>query len=424
MEHLIIQGGNKLFGEVDISGMKNSALPIIFACILIEEECIIENIPRVSDVENALEILRQMGAKAYFVEKNTVLINTNSISENICGFDLISKMRASSYLMGAMLGRFKNAYLPMPGGCNFGFRPIDQHLKGFKTLGAEFTIEDCFVSVSAPNGLLAQKITLDKISVGATINMMLASVLLNGITVIQNVAKEPHVDDVIIFLNKCGAKIKRFKNSIICEGVAKLHGVKYRIFPDMIEALTYASFLGITKGELLLKKIDYSHLKTCLDVFEKMGYRIKPFKDCLKIGINQVPMGVSIVTAPYPGFPTDLHPQLAALLCFSNNGGEIRDEVFPTRFKYVDELRKMGAVIQQIDNMVSIESAKLHGAHTDATDLRAGAALVAAALGCCEESRINNINYIVRGYEGLVDKLSSIGGKIKLIKGETNNGSN
>lgn len=424
MEHLVIQGGNKLYGEIDISGMKNSALPIIFSCILIEEDCILDNIPRVSDVENALEILRLMGAKAHFIEKNKVLINTKNISENICGYDLISKMRASSYLMGVMLSRFKKAFLPAPGGCNFGHRPIDLHLKGFQSLGASIVCDDGFVSISVPNELVSRKIVLDKISVGATINMILASIFINGTTIIKNVAQEPHVDDLICFLNRCGAKISREKNMIVCDGVNKLHGTSYKIFPDMIEALTYTTYLGITKGEILLKNIDFSHLKFSICIFEGMGYTIKHSNEELKIKINKIPFGTSVITKPYPGFPTDLHPQLASLLCFTKDGGIIKDEIFPTRFRYVNELQKMNAKISNIDNSVLIKPSKMRGATTDATDLRAGAALVGAALGCREESRINNVNYIVRGYENIVSKLTSIGGKIKIIKGDTNYGSN
>ena len=424
MKHLIVQGGNKLYGDIDISGMKNSALPIIFSCILIEEDCIIDNIPRVSDVQNALEILRQMGATAHFIEKNRVLINTKNISENICGYDLISKMRASSYLMGAMLSRFKKAFLPMPGGCDFGHRPIDLHLSGFQALGARVMCDDIFVSILAPNGLVSNKIVLDKISVGATINMILASIFISGTTVIENVAKEPHVDDLISFLNACGAQIKRENNIIVCNGVNKLHGTNFKIFPDMIEALTYITYLGITKGEILLKNINYSHLKFSSYLFEGMGYTIKHSKDELFIKINKIPFGASVITKPYPGFPTDLHPQLASLLCFTKDGGVIKDEIFPTRFRYVNELRKMNAIISNVGNSVLIKPSNIHGAITDATDLRAGAALIGAALGCREVSRINNVNYIVRGYESIVNKLASIGGKIKIIKGDTNNGSN
>ena len=424
MKQLIIQGGSKLCGEINISGMKNSALPIIFACILVKDDCILENIPRVSDVENSLEILRQMGAKAEFIDKNTVLINTKDISKSICGYNLISKMRASSYLMGAMLGRFNRACLPMPGGCNFGTRPIDLHLKGFKALGAEFTFDGSYASIFAPNGLKACKITLDKISVGATINMVLASVLTNGTTIIENSALEPHVDDVIQFLNKCGARITRKGNSIISDGVTSLHGITFRISPDMIEALTYVTFLGITGGDVLLRGIDYSHIKSTCNVFEKMGFDFTPRNSELRVKISQIPNGLSVVTSPYPGFPTDLHPQFSSLLCYTKSGGEVRDEVFPTRFKYASELEKMGAELSIVGNIVRILPSKLHGAVTDATDLRAGAALIGAGLGCPDVTIINNVNYIVRGYECLVDKLSSIGGKIKLIQGETKNGCN
>ena len=415
MNQLIIEGGSRLYGEINISGMKNSALPVIYACILIKENCILQNIPRVSDVENSIEILNNMGANAYFIDNNTLFINTSKIDENVSGYELISKMRASSYLMGAMLSRFHKVKLPMPGGCNFGTRPIDLHLDGFKKMGADICFDGTFVSIKAENGLKCCKITLDKISVGATINMIIASVLTKGTTIIENVAKEPHVDDLIQFLNDCGAKIVRVCNSIVIIGVEKLHGTTYRVFPDMIEALTYITFVGITKGELLLTGIEYDHLKTTCNYFKKMGFIIKSFSNKLSVKVEQKVHGINVSTSPYPGFPTDLHPQFSSLLCFSEDGGEIVEEVFPTRFQYVDELKRLGARIQRTSNMVKVFPSEMYGSSTYATDLRAGASLVAASLGCKGITTINNVNYIVRGYESLVDKISSIGGKIKLI---------
>lgn len=415
MNQLIIEGGSRLYGEINISGMKNSALPIIFACILVKENCILKNIPRVSDVEDSIEILNSMGARAYFVDKNTLFINTKDMDKNVTRYDLISRMRASCYLMGAMLSRFSSVRLPMPGGCNFGTRPIDLHLNGFKKMGADVYFDGSLVEICIANGLVSSKITLDKISVGATINMILASVLTKGTTVIENAAKEPHVDDLIQFLNDCGAKIVRCNNSIVVIGVEVLHGITYKIFPDMIEALTYITFVGITNGELLLTEIDYSHLKSTCRFFKKMGFKFKPFSNKLSVKVDCHVRGINVSTSPYPGFPTDLHPQFASLLCYSEGGGEIVEEVFETRFQYVDELIKMGAKIKRTNNMVRIFPSDMNGSDTNATDLRAGAALVAASLGCKGITRINNVNYIVRGYESLVDKISSIGGKIKLI---------
>lgn len=418
MEKIVVLGGNELHGEIKIGGMKNSALPIIFATILVQDECIIDNIPLVSDVLNALEILKEMGARVDFVETHKVLVDTRDLSCEIKGYDKISKMRASSYLMGTMLARFKKAFLPMPGGCNFGVRPIEQHLNGFMALGASAKEHNGFISIEAKNNLKSTKITLDKISVGATINIVLAAVLIDGITVIDNVAIEPHVDDLICFLNRSGARITRVNRRIYCEGVKKLHGVTYKIYPDMIESLTYGTFLGVTRGDITLTGVNYDHIGYVANIFTQMGYRIDNYYDEIRIRVDNPIFGASIKTAPYPLFPTDLHPQFASLLCFTKNGGIIKEEIFPTRFAYVNELQKMGADIKREGNLVKIYPSSLHSASVDATDLRAGASLICASLGIRGESTINNVNYIVRGYEDIVGKIASLGGKIKLLKGE------
>lgn len=415
MEKILIQGGNRLNGAVAISGMKNSALPIIFSCLLIKGDCIITNVPQVTDVENALEILRSMGAVAKFCGKNTVLINTKDATSKVGAYDLICKMRASSYLMGTMLSRFGEVEIPMPGGCDFGTRPIDLHLKGFEKLGADCTVEDGKIKIKAPKKLKSSKITLDKISVGATINMVLASLFVDGSTIIQNCACEPHIDDLLGFLNKCGANIKRIGNTIVCLGVKWLYGTKYRIFPDMIEALTYICYVGICGGKIEILRVVPSHLLNELILFHKMGFLIEVYKDRLCVS-SDVVYGTSVSTSPYPLFPTDLHPQFASLLCFSKGGGAIREEVFASRFAYVKELKKMGAFIDKIGNTVYVRQSQLKGCSLNATDLRAGAALVGASLGALGESTIDNVHFIVRGYENLVEKIANIGGKIKLIK--------
>ena len=417
MEKIVIDGGSRLNGSVGISGMKNSALPIIFASILVEDDCVIDNVPRVSDVFNALEILRSMGAKAEFCDLHTVCINTKNIGLRLGAKDLVCKMRASSYLMGALLSRFGKVEIPMPGGCNFGARPLDLHFKGFEKMGAVCEENQGFIRIVSKKKLNCNKITLDKISVGATINMVLALAGSKGTSVIENCAMEPHVDDLICFLNNCGADIKRIGTSVICQGDNRLKGTRYRIYPDMIEALTYLTFAGICKGQVHINGVALQHLENEIRIFKKMGFDICADNDNLKIIAKDI-SGTSVVTAPYPGFPTDLHPQFAALLCFSNGGGTIKDIVFPTRFAYVNELLKMGAKIKQKENTVLIERSELFGAGLDATDLRAGAALIAAALGAQGKSEINNVNYIVRGYESIVDKIAAIGGKIKLVKGE------
>ena len=415
MEKLLIEGGNRLSGEISISGMKNSALPIIFACLLIKEECIIKNVPRVSDIFNAIEIIQGLGAEAEFCDKNVVRINAKNATNLIKNQALVSKMRASSYLMGVFLARFGEVCINMPGGCNFGKRPIEQHLKGFRKLGANYTEYNDKIEINTLKKLESKKITLDKISVGATINMVLASIFIDGVTVIKNCAIEPHIDDLICFLNRCGAKIFRIGRTIYSIGVKALNGVEYTIYPDMIEALTYMCFCGICGGDVILNKVLPTHLEYTIEIFKKMGYRIDIYNNVVHIICKNKLNGLDIITAPYPFFPTDLHPQFSALLCYTDNGGSVRDEIFPTRFAYVNELKKMGANIHLNKNIAIVDKSSLIGSKLDATDLRAGAALVAASLGANGISEINNVNYIVRGYENIVSKITSIGGKIKMI---------
>ncbi len=418
MEYLEIEGENKLNGEIRVSGMKNSALPIIFATVLIKDECIIENLPRVSDVFCALDILSSMGACVSWVDEHTALIDTSNLDGTVKSYEKISKMRASSYLMGVLLSRFGKLKMPMPGGCNFGARPIEQHLKGFTLLGASCHEKDGFIEICTKKHLKSTKITLDKISVGATINIVLASVLLDGVTAIDNCAIEPHVDDVICFLNRAGARIMRVGRRIYCEGVSSLHGVKYRVFPDMIETLTYFTMLGATGGDVTLTGVNFEHISYCADIFRSMGMCVDSYFDEVRIRVNDKLGGASVLTAPYPLFPTDLHPQFAAMLSFTKDGGTVREEIFPSRFAYINELLKMGANITKSNNEARVLPSKLHSATVDATDLRAGASLVVGALGAKGQSTINNVNYIVRGYENLTGKISSLGGKIKLLKGE------
>ena len=417
MEKIVVEGGYPLEGRVTVSGMKNSALPIIFATVLVKGECIIHNVPRVSDVYDSLEILRSIGAYAEFCDANTLRIDCSDAKNSGFPEGLIGKMRASSYLMGVMLSRYGRIDLPLPGGCNFGARPLDLHFKGFASLGAECIEKSGRICIFTKEKLKSNKITLDKISVGATINMVLASATLEGTTTIVNCAQEPHIDDLICFLNRCGARIKRCGGTIVCHGVSSLHGSEYTVFPDMIEALTYACAVGICNGEIEICGAVLEHLENELPILRSMGYCIKTYDGIISFSSSGV-NGVCVTTSPYPGFPTDLHPQFAALLCFSRGAGAITEEVFPTRFAYVDELQKMGASIVKQHNTVYIKQSKMRAASLDATDLRAGAALTIAALGACGVSTINNVKYIVRGYEDFVEKIANIGGKIKLIKGE------
>lgn len=418
MEYIEIEGGSRLNGEIRVSGMKNSALPIIFATVLIKDDCIIENVPRVSDVFCALDILSSMGARVAWVNEHTVLINTKNLENSVKVYDKIGKMRASYYLMGASLSRFGELEIPFPGGCNFGVRPIEQHLKGFTLLGAKCNDDGGIIKISTKNRLKSTKITLDKISVGATINIVLASSQLDGVTVVENCAIEPHVDDVIGFLNRAGAKIVRIGRKIYVNGVSSLHSVRYRVFPDMIEALSYFTMLGATGGEITLTSVNSAHLGYCVGVFRKMGMDVDLYPTEASIRVDKILTGAEVLTAPYPFFPTDLHPQFAAMLSFTKDGGSVCEQVFSSRFAYIYELSKMGANITKSNNTVQVLPSKIHGATVDATDLRAGAALVTSSLGASGRSTINNVNYIVRGYEDLTGKISSLGGKIKLLKGE------
>ena len=413
MEKIYIEGGQRLRGAIEISGMKNSALPIIFACLLVKGETILENIPRVSDVENALAILRSMGAEVDYIDAHSVRINTDN-AENTPEFSLISRMRASSYLMSSVLVRYGSVYIPYPGGCNFGSRPIEQHINGLKLLGAKGGEIDNFISLKCKNKLKSNKIRLDKISVGATINMIMATVLLNGQSIIENVAKEPHVIDLIRFLNACGADILHFDSYIRVNGVKRLTGIKYRIYSDTIEAGTYIACVGVTGGALALKGIEYAHIRPLKKVFDEMNIKISYNSKEVYVSADK-PKGANVITAPYPGFPTDLHPQFSALLCYCEGGGSVTEGIFNGRFAYLAEFEKMGARIKKDKNTVYINQSRLFGAELDATDLRAGAALVVAGLGAQGVSIINNVNYIVRGYEELTSKLASVGGNIKLI---------
>ena len=416
MEKIFVQGKEKLYGSIKISGMKNSALPIIFSTLLVKGECIIENIPIVSDVHNALNILTDMGAEIRYEDLHTVRIKNDNVTSENLNCELISKMRASSYLMGALLSKNGSVKIPYPGGCNFGCRPIDEHLNGFFQMGAQCKESDGFVEITTDKKLKSGKITLDKISVGATINMILASVMTDGKTTIYNVAKEPHIDDLIRFLNKCGAKIKRIKGAIQVVGVSSLHGVRYHIYPDMIEALTYISCIGSAKGEVELKCVNTKHLNDTLPLLEYMGMDIKCVNNStVYIRSADTLCGAHVRTMPYPGFPTDFHPQFSSLLCLTNGGGSVEETIFPGRFAYVNELRKMGGRVDKTDSKVIIKPSKLVGTDTDATDLRAGAALIVASLGAEGESTISNIGYILRGYEDIVGKLSSVGAIIKIV---------
>ena len=419
MDKFLIRGKKRLFGEVNISGMKNSALPIIFGTICSGGVCVIENLPDVSDISLALEVLRAVGAKTRFVNTDTVVIDTTEITTKRPPLELVGKMRGSTYLIGAMLGRFGQAQVGNPGGCDFGTRPLDLHFKGFERLGAKITYEgNANIMATAPeNGLCGNLVYLDIASVGATINIMLAAVFAKGVTVIENAAREPHIVDTACFLNACGANITGAGTSMIrITGVKELHGCTYSIAPDMIEAGTYMVAAAAAGGRLEVKKIIPKHLDAITIKLREMGVTVEAGDDRLTVVSDGKFRGTSIKTNPYPGFPTDMHPQFSAMLCLAEGMSSVSEGIWSGRFRYTEELKKMGAVIDVVDNVAHISGVSgLVGAEVKASDLRAGACLVIAGLCAEGQTTISGIEYIDRGYQDFVDKLRAIGADIVRI---------
>ncbi len=419
MDKFLIRGKKRLFGEVNISGMKNSALPIIFGTICSGGVCTIENLPDVSDISLALEVLRAVGAKTRFVNTDTVVIDTTEITTKRPPLELVGKMRGSTYLIGAMLGRFGQAQVGNPGGCDFGTRPLDLHFKGFERLGAKITYEgNANIMATAPaEGLRGNLVYLDIASVGATINIMLAAVFAKGVTIIENAAREPHIVDTACFLNACGANITGAGTSMIrITGVKELHGCTYSIAPDMIEAGTYMVAAAAAGGRLEVKKIIPKHLDAITIKLREMGITVETGDNCLTVVSDGKFRGTSIKTNPYPGFPTDMHPQFSAMLCLAEGMSSVSEGIWSGRFRYTEELKKMGAVIDVVDNVAHISGVSgLSGAEVKASDLRAGACLVIAGLCADGQTTISGIEYIDRGYQDFVDKLRAIGADITRI---------
>ncbi len=415
MDKIIIKGGNRLFGSVDISGMKNAALPIIFATILTKSKCVIENLPAVSDVTLSLSILKEMGASVRFLNPTTVEINTANFCQGVAPFDLVSKMRGSTYLLGAELGRFGKANVNYPGGCDFGVRPIDQHIKGFEALGAKVWRENGYVNAIAENGLVGNSVYFDVTSVGATVNVILASVLAEGMTIIENAAREPHIVDLANFFNTCGANITGAGTSVIkVRGVKKLHGCTYAIIPDMIEAGTFMVAAATAGGRVHVTNIIPKHMETVSTKLIEMGAQIEEHDDSITVTSNGHLSSVNIKTLPYPGFPTDMHPQFGAALCFAEGTGIITEGIWESRFRYTDELRKMGAdIVVDGKSATYIGKPFMSGARLTAVDLRGGAAVLIAALAADGISEITGIDVIKRGYYNIVGKLKELGADIR-----------
>lgn len=416
MEKYVINGGIKLRGTVNISGAKNAAVAIIPAAIMADTPCILENVPNISDVTVILKILSEMGAQIKYLNKNTVEIDPTNIVSPIVSYDMAKRMRASYYLLGSLLTKFKKAYVTLPGGCDFGVRPIDQHLKGFVALGAEYDIQHGMVDVHAKE-LVGSHVYFDVVTVGATINVMLAAVKAEGLTIIENAAKEPHIVDLANFLNSMGADIMGAGTDVIkIRGVDKLTGTTYSIIPDQIEAGTYMAAAVATKGDVVINNIIPKHLESISDKLEKIGAVIEEYDESLRVYVPGELTKVSVKTHPHPGFPTDMQPQIAAVLALAKGTSIVTEGVWDNRFRYVDELRRMGADISVEGRTAVIEgSEKLTGAPVKATDLRAGAAMVIAALAAQGKTEIEDIKYIERGYESIVDKFCELGADMKKV---------
>ena len=421
MTKYIVQGGHPLFGEVRISGAKNAAVAIIPAALLVDGVCRIENIPQISDVTALLKILEQLGANVRFLNRSSVEIDCRHISTTQVSQELAHKIRASYYLIGALLGRFGEAEVSMPGGCNFGgVRPIDQHVKGFVAMGAEVREGD-FICAKAEGGRMkGANIYLDVVSVGATMNIMMAAVLAEGTTVIENAAKEPHIVDLANFLNSMGADVKGAgTDTIRIFGVDKLHGGSYAIIPDQIEAGTYMAAVAACGGQVLVRGIIPKHMDCITAKLQEMGVQVEEQDDTLLVRRSGKLHRANVKTLPYPGFPTDMQPQITVALCLAEGTSMVTEGVWDNRFRYVGELTRMGAQIRVEGRSAVVEGVEhLNAASVQAYDLRAGAAMVIAALAAEGTSEVSNVHYIERGYEDIIEKLRSIGAQIESVECE------
>lgn len=414
MEKLIINGEKKLNGEVYISGAKNAAVAIIPAAICSNGICTIENLPDIEDVHSLVSAISNIGAICKFKDKNTLEIDSRNIKSCKATYEAVKKIRASYYLVGALLGRFGKAEVPLPGGCNFGTRPIDQHIKGFEAMGANVTIEHGMIVAKAKK-LIGANIYLDVVSVGATINIMLAAVYAEGTTIIENAAKEPHVVDTANFLNKIGANVKGAGTDIIrIYGVSTVLGGNYAIIPDQIEAGTYMIAAAITKGDVFIRNIIPKHMEALSAKLLEMNCTLEDGDDYIRVIGNDTLKSVNVKTMAYPGFPTDLQPQMTTLLCTTKGNSSITESVWENRFQYVNELERLGCNIEVQGKVARMNGQSiLSGAEVVATDLRAGAALVIAALAAKGTTTIGNMEFIARGYENIEQKLRDLGAEIK-----------
>jgi len=416
MEQYVVKGGNPLVGEVEIGGAKNAALAILAAAVMTDDTVLIENMPDVRDTNVLLQAMESIGVRVERVDRHTVKITAKNVNGHVIEDDFIKKIRASYYLIGALLGKYKKAEVSLPGGCNIGSRPIDQHIKGFKALGATVDIAHGMIIAQAEQ-LNGNHVYMDMVSVGATINVMLASVMAQGITIIENAAKEPHVVDVANFLNSMGANIKGAGTDVIrVKGVESLHGTEYAIIPDQIEAGTFMFAAAITKGDVTVKNVIPKHLESISAKLLEIGCEIEESDDAVRVVAAKPLTHTHVKTLPYPGFPTDMQPQITVALALSSGTSIVTESIFENRFKYVDELTRMGANIKVEGNTAIISGVnKYTGASITAPDLRAGAALVLAGLAAEGFSTVDDIRYIERGYEDFEVKLRSLGAQIEKV---------
>ena len=419
MKQYIIEGGKPLNGVVTISGAKNAAVAILPATLLVNGTCRIENVPDISDVRLLLEILDDMGAVIRRLSPNTLEIDCTHVRDSEASDALVRRIRASYYLIGAQLGRFGHAKVALPGGCNFGARPIDQHIKGFETIGAEVMLHNGFVCAVAPeSGLTGGRVNLDVVSVGATMNIMIGAVLATGTTIIENAAKEPHIVDLANFLNAMGAKVSGAGTDIIkIRGVKSLRGGFYSIIPDQIEAGTYMAAVAAAGGNVLIQNVIPKHMDCISAKLREMGVKITEYDDAIRVQRTGVLRRANVKTLPYPGFPTDMQPQIAVCMALASGVSVITESIYDTRFGYCAELNRMGAAIK-VDTKIAVITGveKMHGCTVHACDLRAGAAMVIAGLAAEGRTVIEEIEYIERGYENLIGKLEGIGASIKRIE--------
>ena len=425
LEKLVIHGGNRLFGEVEISGAKNAAVAIIPATLLAQDVCRLENIPNISDVSCMVKILSQMGAEVKYINKHTIEINTKGVNSYIVPHEMTRQLRASYYLIGALLGRYNRAKVALPGGCNFGVRPIDLHIRGFELLGANAVVENAMINASADH-LTGSPIYMDKVSVGATINIMLAAVKARGLTIIENAAKEPHIVDLANFLNAMGADVRGAGTDVIkIHGVQNLHGCTYSIIPDQIEAGTYMVAAAASGGDVIIKNVIPKHLESITAKMVECGVEITEYDDAVRVKSNGQFRKCNLKTMPHPGFPTDMQPQMAVLLSIAKGTSVISEGVWDNRFKYLDQLMRMGADVQVDGTIAVIQGVpELTGAPVRADDLRAGAAMIIAGLAASGITEIEDIIYIDRGYEDYVEKLRNIGADIYRKEIREENGAN